>query len=210
MGFFSTIGRGYLSYRENEREEEREEREAEREAIAIQREARAEAREERAAERAERREREQIAERAEERAAKKYEADMVLLDKILNIEFDPTDKEGIVKGLTTISPYIALWLKNGDEHFDSALSKFNLGLTLLNAVDPNNPMINHFLEMKTEWINKKKKPKRTSWFRKTIKDSIKGWIEQWIERNVGRFFGCLGIIIFILFLILFFWLSIKQ
>jgi len=87
-----------------------------------------------------------------------FEKNQKLLDDVLNIEFDPTNKDGIIKNLTTLSSYIDLWAKNCNytEHQDAAISKYDSGLVLLNAIDPSNPMNIYFHQKKTERIKKEK------------------------------------------------------
>jgi len=101
----------------------------------------------------------QQAEAAVKMRQMEYEKNQKMLDEVLNVEFDPTNKDGIIRGLTTLSSYIDLWIKSGDckEHLDAALSKYDSGLALLSTIDPSNPMNAYFLQKKTERIQKKKK-----------------------------------------------------
>ena len=92
----------------------------------------------------------------------KHGRNQKLLDDVLNLDLNPTDKDGIIKGLTTLSSYIDLWSKNEDseENIEAAVSKFDTGLALLSAIDPSNPMNAYFLQKKEERIAKKKKKKK--------------------------------------------------
>jgi multidrug efflux pump subunit AcrB len=100
-----------------------------------------------------------------ERETIEFEKNQKLLDNVLNIEFDPTNKDSIIRSLTTLSTYIDLWVKGGeyDTHLDAALSKYDSGLALLNAIDPSNPMNIYFLQKKRERIQKEKKNNVGMW-----------------------------------------------
>jgi len=101
-------------------------------------------------------------ERAEEREAQREAVERKknskLFEDVLKVEFNPTDKDMIIKNLTTLSSYVNLWSKDEDfEKFHAAaLSKFDLGLTLLKTIDPDNPMISYFSK-KTNRITSRKK-----------------------------------------------------
>jgi len=96
-----------------------------------------------------------------ERETIEYEKNQRLLDDVLSIEFDPSDKDDLLKHLTTLSAYIDLWSKNGsmEDYHEAAFSKFDVGLALLNAVDSQNPMNAYFAQRKAERIKNKKKSK---------------------------------------------------
>jgi len=92
-----------------------------------------------------------------------YEKNQKFLDKVLNdIDFDSTNVDSIIKGLTALSAYISLWLNKDDcdEHLSVALSKFDSGVALLGAVAPDNPMNNHFLQVKKERTKKEKERRK--------------------------------------------------
>ena len=80
------------------------------------------------------------------------------LAAVLNIELNPTNKNALIKSLTTLSTYVDVGAKENstDEHFIAAKSKFDTGVAMLKAIDPNNPMSHYFLQKKTEWKKKKK------------------------------------------------------
>jgi len=88
-----------------------------------------------------------------------YEKNLRLFDDILNIEFEPANKDGIIKHLTTLSAYIDLWSRDTDlaEYHEVASSKYDVGVALLNAIDPDNPMNVYFQQRKIERDKKKKK-----------------------------------------------------
>jgi len=72
-----------------------------------------------------------------------------LLDQIMNIKLDSSDKEGLVKNLTNLESCMRLAAeRDDDESRKAAKAKFESGLAMLKAVDPANPMINHFLKRK--------------------------------------------------------------
>ena len=101
----------------------------------------------------------QQAEASMKKEQMEYEKNQKILDDVLNVDFDPTNKDGIIRGLTALSSYIDLWTKSGDcdEHLDAALSKYDSGLALLSAIDPSNPMNAYFIQKKTERTQTKKK-----------------------------------------------------
>ena len=80
-----------------------------------------------------------------ERAKRKtmeYEQNAQFLEDIIRIEFDSSNKESIIKELTTLASYIDLWLKGGaKKNLNVAKSKFDSGLAILNSIDPKNPII---------------------------------------------------------------------
>jgi uncharacterized membrane protein len=47
-----------------------------------------------------------------------------------------------------------------EEHFIAAKSKFETGVAMLQAIDPNNPMVNYFLQKNVAWQKEKKKKNR--------------------------------------------------
>ena len=100
-----------------------------------------------------------------ERGQVEYEKNQKLLSDVLNIDLDPTQKNSLIKSLTALSVYVDLWEKesNPDEHLIAAKTKFDTGVAMLQAIDPQNPMVFHFLQKKTELINKKKKKRREMW-----------------------------------------------
>ena len=94
-----------------------------------------------------------------------YESDQedrsrTLYNNVLNIEFNPNDKDSIIKDLTTLSSYIDLWLKDSNKNLYIAKSKFNAGLAMLSAVDAKNPMVNYFMNKKSEWDASEKRSKK--------------------------------------------------
>ena len=86
-----------------------------------------------------------------------FEQKKEMLDNVLNLTLDPTNKEELIKSVTTLSVYADLWAKeeNPDEHLVAAKSKFDAGVAMLQAVDPANPMVYYFLQKKTESERKK-------------------------------------------------------
>ena len=94
-----------------------------------------------------------------EREAIEYEKNQRLLDEVLNIEFEPTNKDVIIKHLTSLSAYIDLWANDRDfeDYYEAASSKFEVGVAILNAIDPSNPMNAFFYQRKIERRKKKKK-----------------------------------------------------
>jgi hypothetical protein len=93
-----------------------------------------------------------------------YSKNQNLLDEVLKIEFNPNNKDEIVKSLMTLSSYIDLWTKNYNsaEHLEAASSKFDSGIAFLKSIDPGNSMILFFLQKRAERIyNKKKETKNT-------------------------------------------------
>ena len=92
-----------------------------------------------------------------ERAKRKtmeYEQNAQFLEDIIRIEFDSSNKESIIKELTTLASYIDLWLKGGaKKNLNVAKSKFDSGLAILTAIDPKNPMITFFTNKKADWTN---------------------------------------------------------
>jgi len=93
-----------------------------------------------------------------EREQIKDEKQRESLAEILNIELDPSNKEELIKTITTLLVYVDLWGKTNrsDEHLIAAKSKFDTGIALLQAADPNNPMISYFQQKKAEWKKEKK------------------------------------------------------
>jgi len=134
MGLLNTIATGYDIYsKEKDRRDRKEERE------------------------------EDLEEKREtQREEREYKKNKALLENVLNLEFDTTNKDGIIKDLTTLLSYIDLWSDNYDclEHYDAAKSKFETGLAFLCALNPTHPMAIYFLQKKTEWIAKKKKARK--------------------------------------------------
>ena len=84
-----------------------------------------------------------------------------LLKEVLNIELEPSNKNSLIKSLTALSVYVEMAVKesNTDEYFVAAKSKFDTGVAMLQALDPNNKMTQHFIQKKREW--RKEKWKRT-------------------------------------------------
>ena len=80
-------------------------------------------------------------------------------DDILNITLDPTNKDELLRSLTTLSIYADMWAKesNPEEHLVAAKSKFDTGVALLQAIDPQNPMVNFFLQKQKDLKAKKKR-----------------------------------------------------
>ena len=99
-------------------------------------------------------------EREEERETAKQKKHHKLFEEVLAIEFSTSDKDLIVKSLTKLSSYINLWSKEDDceKYHASALSKFDLGLAMLKAIDPKNPLIKHF----SKSINRMTTSKKTT------------------------------------------------
>jgi len=90
-----------------------------------------------------------------------YRKNQKLLKEVLSIELEPNNKNALIKSLTALSVYVELSAKdnNSDEHSVAAKSKFDTGVAMLQALDPNNPMTHHFLQKKNKW--KKAKWKKT-------------------------------------------------
>ncbi|MDL2227779.1 hypothetical protein LJC30_02710 [Odoribacter sp. OttesenSCG-928-L07] len=80
-----------------------------------------------------------------------------LFEEILNIELNPIDKNSLLKSLTTLSTYVELGMNDNvsDEIFVLAKSKFNDGVAMLQAIDPNNSMLTHFQKKSSGWKKKK-------------------------------------------------------
>ena len=81
------------------------------------------------------------------------------LATVLNIELDPTNKNALIKSLTTLLVYADLWAKESspDEHLIAAKSKFDAGVALLKTIAPNHSMTNYFFQKQTELKKKKRK-----------------------------------------------------
>jgi hypothetical protein len=74
--------------------------------------------------------------------------------EIMQIEFTVGDIDGIVKSLTTLSVLVESSKSKEDRRI--ALSKFDVGVAMLQAADPDNPMLKFFREKQTSWIEKTK------------------------------------------------------
>jgi len=98
---------------------------------------------------------------SENKSEKKQE----LFDTLLNVDLEPNNKDQLIKSLTQLLVYLEIKAKNNsdEDHFLVAKSKFDAGLAMLQIIDPNNPMINYFLQKKTEWLKEKKKKKMEIW-----------------------------------------------
>ena len=81
----------------------------------------------------------------------KLEQDNKVLNDIINVEFNPQDKEGIIKDLTMLSANVDVLLKESNKNKVAAKSKFEAGLAMLNSIDPQNPMISYFVSKQSEW-----------------------------------------------------------
>ncbi|MDL2241085.1 hypothetical protein LJC69_05615 [Bacteroidales bacterium OttesenSCG-928-K22] len=92
-----------------------------------------------------------------------YDQNQKLLEEILSIELNPNNKNSLIKSLTTLSAYVELGMNenSSDEYFKIAKSKFDIGIAMLQSVEPNNSMATYFLQKKNEW--RKKKVKNIIW-----------------------------------------------
>jgi len=88
-----------------------------------------------------------------------------MFDGVLNIGLDPRNKDALIESLTTLSVFVDMWAKdsNPDEHLTAAKSKFDTGVAMLQAIDPNNPMVHYFLQKKTDLKKAKKKENIGMW-----------------------------------------------
>ena len=104
-------------------------------------------------------------EREMEMRESQFEREREIFDDVLNIELNPRNKDDLIKSLTTLTVFVDMWAKesNPDEHLIAAKSKFDTGVAMLQAIEPNNPMVYYFLQKKTELIKKKKKENREMW-----------------------------------------------
>ena len=95
-----------------------------------------------------------------EQQVRDFEREDALLSDVLTMEFDYTDKDSLIKTLTKLMSYVDILLKENvgsKEKVAAVQSKFDLGLTMLQSVDPNNPMIVFFNNKKIEWHKRKTK-----------------------------------------------------
>lgn len=90
----------------------------------------------------------------------KLEQDNKVLNDIINVEFNPQDKEGIIKDLTMLSANVDVLLKESNKNKVAAKSKFEAGLAMLNSIDPQNPMISYFVSKQSEWRTFEEKRKK--------------------------------------------------
>ena len=102
--------------------------------------------------------------RRREHWAEQEQREQEKLDEIKSIELDPTNKEALIKSLSELSGYVGLrekrsFLDGSEEHLDLAKEKFDMGVSMLRAIDPTNPMLSVFLERETKKEMKKKKGK---------------------------------------------------
>lgn len=81
----------------------------------------------------------------------KLEQNTKVLNDIINIEFNPQDKDAIIKDLTMLSANVDTMLKESNKNKAAAKSKFEAGLAMLSSIDPQNPMISYFVGKKSEW-----------------------------------------------------------
>ncbi|NDW11460.1 hypothetical protein D0T50_00970 [Bacteroides sp. 214] len=101
----------------------------------------------------------------EKRITMQHEQDAKFLNAIINIQFNPQDKDAIITELTALSSYVDLWIKESNQNLNAAKSKFDAGLAMLRSIEPNNTMIAYFEGKKIEWqtfIEQQKKKKRTT------------------------------------------------
>ena len=105
-----------------------------------------------------------------ERERTKYEREQVEHEKkqladVLSIELNPNDKSALIKALTKLSVLVDVGAKENstDECFIAAKSKFDMGIAMLQSIDPQNYMAIYFLQKKTELDNKKKKERKEMW-----------------------------------------------
>jgi len=89
------------------------------------------------------------------------------LDEVKNIELDPSNKEELIKSITKLSSFVELyertpWGVDPDEYLKVAKHKFDMALSLLQAIDPTNPILDFYLKKEQKKIEKKKKSKKTT------------------------------------------------
>lgn len=92
----------------------------------------------------------------------KLEQDTKVLNDIINIEFNPLDKDNIIKDLTTLSANVDTMLEESNRNKVAAKSKFEAGLAMLGSIDPQNPMVSYFAGKRSEWcaFEERRKKKR--------------------------------------------------
>lgn len=81
----------------------------------------------------------------------RLEQDTKVLNDIINVEFNPLDKDDIIKNLTMLSANVDTMLKESNKNKAAAKSKFEAGLAMLSSIDPQNPMISYFVGKRSEW-----------------------------------------------------------
>lgn len=90
----------------------------------------------------------------------RLEQNTKVLNDIINIEFNPQDKEAIIKDLTMLSANVDVLLKESNKNKVAAKSKFEAGLAMLSSIDSQNPMISYFVGKKSEWCAFEEKRKK--------------------------------------------------
>jgi len=76
---------------------------------------------------------------------------------VINIKLDPSKPKNLVESLAKLSSYVDLHIATAtpDDYCKAAKSKFEMGLAMLQAVNPENPMISYYLKKQKEWKNKR-------------------------------------------------------
>jgi hypothetical protein len=116
-------------------------------------------------------------------AETRYNKRQEQFENILNIELNPGNKNSLIKALTELSVYVELWAKESkpDKHLSAAKSKFDSGVIMLQAIDPNNPMVYYFLQKQMETKTEARKQKRNE----NLKEKIIPWIVIIIVLAIG-------------------------
>ena len=94
-------------------------------------------------------------EKAEKRKKKKR------LDQVRSIKLSPTDKDALIKSITSLSEYADMWAEesNPEEYLMVAKSNFDSGIAMLQALTPNDPMVSYFIQKQTILEKRAKKTK---------------------------------------------------
>jgi len=80
-----------------------------------------------------------------------------MLGDVINIKLDPSNPKTLVESLAKLSSYVDLHISTAtpDDYCKAAKSKFEMGVAMLQAVNPENPMIFYYLKKQKEWKNKR-------------------------------------------------------
>ena len=81
------------------------------------------------------------------------EKNQKILDDILLLEFEAENIATNIKILTKLSSMIDIWIKdeNMAPFYDVAITKFDTGLLISQAIDSNNPLVAIMTKKKEEW-----------------------------------------------------------